>query len=204
MKKQLLALITALCVISVGGAAFAELTVKTITSENKLPDVKRERYATAVATIQAIDLDKRIVTLKNRLGQIFDVKVVPEAKNLPQLKIGDLVIIKYHQAVSAKVYKPGEAPQIPEQASMKLETAKEGAKPGLALTSEATITATIESINKKKPSVTLKTQDGKTLVVKVEEPKLLENVKAGDEVVITYSEAFAVSVEKAKKKSKKK
>ena len=55
----------------------------------------------------------------------------------------------------------------------------------------------------KKPAVTLKTMEGKYLTTKIENPKLLDNVKVGDEVVITYKEAFAVSVTKAKKKSKK-
>ena len=57
-------------------------------------------------------------------------------------------------------------------------------------------------IDKKKPSVTLKNSDGKSLTVKVEDRKALENVVVGDEVVITYSEALALSVEKAKKKDK--
>jgi len=43
--------------------------------------------------------------------------------------------------------------------------------------SEATITTTIESVNKIKSVITLKSLAGKTLVTKVEEPKLLENVK---------------------------
>jgi hypothetical protein len=36
--------------------------------------------------------------------------------------------------------------------------------------------------------------------VKVQDPKNLENVKVGDQVAITYTEALAISVEKAKKK----
>jgi hypothetical protein len=50
--------------------------------------------------------------------------------------------------------------------------------------------------------VTLKNSDGKSLTVKVEDRKALENVVVGDEVVITYAEAIALSVEKAKKKGK--
>jgi hypothetical protein len=48
--------------------------------------------------------------------------------------------------------------------------------------------------------VTLKGADGKTTTVKVRNPKNLENVKVGDVVVITYTEALALSLQKTSKK----
>ena len=202
MKNLTAFVIAALLVLSIGGQAFAELKIKTMGSEEGKPQVTKERFVTATATIMAVDLDNRIVTLKGKQDRIFDVRVGEQAKNLAQLKKGDLVTVKYYEAISAKVYKPGEAPKVTEE-SASLETAKAGEQPGGKLSLESTVTATIESIDMKKPSVTLKTTEGKTLTAKIEDPKNLENVKVGDEVVITYKEAFAVSVTKAKKKSKK-
>ena len=176
MKKLTALLISALLALCVGGQALAELKVKTVTSEGKKPHVKKERYVTATATIEAIDLDKRVVTLKGDDGRVFDVKVGPQAKNLAQLKKGDLVTVKYHEAVSAKVYKAGEAPKITEESSS-LETAKPGEQPGGKVASKVTVTATIESIDMKEPAVMLKTMAGKYLVVKIEDPKLLANVE---------------------------
>ena len=202
MKKITALVIAALFSLALGGQAFAELKIKTVTSEEGKPNVKKERFETATASIVAIDLDKRIVTLKGKKGRVFDVKVAPEAKNLAKLRKGDLVTVKYHEAVSAKVYKAGEAPAVTKE-SGSLELAKAGEQPGGKLTLESTVTATIESIDMEKPSVTLKTMDGKTLIVKIEEPQLLANVNVGDEVVITYSEAYAISITKAKAKSRK-
>jgi hypothetical protein len=48
--------------------------------------------------------------------------------------------------------------------------------------------------------VTLKGPEGKTQEIKVKDPKNLENVKVGDQVAFTYTEALAVSVEPTKKK----
>lgn len=202
MKNLTTLLITVLLVLTIGGQAFAELKVKTVTSDEGKPQVTKERFVTATATVEAVDMDSRIVTLKGNRGRIFDVTAGPRVKNLAQLKKGDLVTVKYYEAISAKVYKPGEAPKAAE-ASGSLETAKAGEKPGGELKVEKTTTATIEAIDMEKPEVTLKTMGGKYLTAKVEDPKLLANVKVGDEVVITYKEAFAVSVTKAKKKSKK-
>ena len=201
MKKMSRILFTALLVLTLGGYASAEIKMKTVSIEDEKPNVKKRHYVTVIATVQAINLKNRVVTLKSN-ERLFDVTVGPKAKNLPQLKVGDVVTAKYYEAVSAKVYKAGQAPNVNEE-SATLETAKEGEKPGGKLKSKTTITATVESIDIKKPTVTLVNQEGKQLIVKIEEPKLLENVKVGDEVVITYSEAIAISVEKAKKKGKK-
>ena len=48
--------------------------------------------------------------------------------------------------------------------------------------------------------MTLKGPEGKTVTVKAENPENLKKVKVGDEIEITYTEALAISVEKAKKK----
>ena len=202
MKKMTALFIAALLSLSLGGQALAELKTRSVTSEGEKPHVKKERYVSATATVEAIDMEKRVVTLKGDQGRIFDVRVAPRAKNLAQLKKGDLVTVKYYEAVSAKVYKAGEAPAVTRE-STSVEMAKAGEQPGGKLASESTITATIESVAMEKSSVTLKTTEGKTLIVKVEEPQLLANVKAGDEVVVTYSEAYAISITKAKAKSRK-
>src|SRR5512136_361541 len=160
MKKLSALLVTTLLALSFGGYAFAELKVKTsVTSADTKPFVKKERFVTKMATVEAVDLDKRILTLKSEQGKIFDLRVGPRAKNLDQLKKGDMVIAKYYEATSEKVYKPGEAPKVAEGVAA-LETAKKGAKPGARAAVQATVTATIESIDKKKPSVTLKTVEG--------------------------------------------
>ena len=65
---------------------------------------------------------------------------------------------------------------------------------------ESTVTATVTAIDKKKGTVSLKGPNGKTVIAKAEEPKNLDKIKVGDELMITYTEALAISVEKAKKK----
>lgn len=88
MKKLLAVTIAALFALSAGGAAMAEEKAPA-----KKPYVKRERTVTATATVEAIDLEKRVVTLKGQEGNVFDVAVGREARNLPQLKVGDEVTV---------------------------------------------------------------------------------------------------------------
>jgi hypothetical protein len=167
-------------------------------STGKKPSVYKAQVVTGTATVEAVDVEKRMVTLKRADGSVFDLEVGPEVRNLPQVKVGDEVVVKYIQAIAIQVTKPG-----PAEGSAVKETvarAKPGEKPAGMVAKQVTVTATVEKIDKKKMMATLKGPEGKVVDVKVRNPKNLENVNVGDQVIITYTEAVAVSVEKPKKK----
>jgi len=162
------------------------------------PSGIKEKTVKMTATVQAIDLDKRVVTLKGQKGNVFDLKVGEEAKNLPQVKVGDLVTVQFYESLAFEVTKPGQAGGAGATAAV--ASAKPGEKPAGIAAGQVTVTATIEAIDAKKNRVTLKGPEGKTQEIKVKDPKNLVNVKVGDQVVLTYTEALAISVEPAKKK----
>jgi hypothetical protein len=210
MKKRFIAVLAAaLLALSYGGMAVAEEKAPAASApadkatpakpKRKRTAIKKERTTTVTATVQALDLGKRIVTLKGPQGNVFDIKVGPQAKNLNQVKVGDEVVITYYESIAYRLLKPGEAP-VPTTQIDVVDTAKEGAKPAGAAGSQTTLTATIEALDLKAHTATLKGPDGKSVTVKAQDPKNLEAVKVGDEVVITYTEALAISVEKAPKK----
>jgi hypothetical protein len=60
-----------------------------------------------------------------------------------------------------------------------------------------TKTATIQDIDRNTNNVVLKGPEGNLVGVHVKDPGKLENVQVGDQVVITYTEALAISLEKA-------
>ena len=196
MKKLLVFVVAVLFGLSTSGLVFAG--EKAPATEKPL-SVKKEKVVTAIATVEAIDLQKRVVTLKGPKGNVFDVTVGEQARNLPQLKVGDQVEVKYYESLALRLVKPGEGVAGIQETSA-LARAKEGEKPGGIAGSQVTLTATITAINKKTHEVTLKGPEGKTITVKAEHPENLKKVKVGDEIEITYTEALAISVEKAKKK----
>jgi len=169
------------------------------TAATELPSGTVEQsMVTARATVEAIDVKKRLVTLRKPDGSSVTLEVGAEVRNLPQVKKGDQVIVTYYEALAFAVRKPGEAaPGI--SVAETVERAKPGEKPAGAGAREVTVTATIEEINKKKPSVTLRGPGGKVVTVVPRHPENLERVKVGDLVDITYTEAVAISVEKAPK-----
>ena len=158
------------------------------------PKVLKENMKTVTATVESIDLATRAVTLKRPDGKVMGLKVGEEVKNLPQVKVGDKVAVTYYESIAAHIIKPGTGPTSGAQQAV--ATAKPGEKPAGAMVQQVTVVATIEAIDKATQYVTLKGPEGKTVEVKVNNPKNLEGVKVGDEVAITYTEAMAVSVEK--------
>jgi Cu/Ag efflux protein CusF len=149
---------------------------------------------TVKATIEAIDQTSKKVTLKGPKGNFVEV----DASGLPrfdQLKVGDVVTATYSESLAVHIRKPGEP--APPAASDTL-TRREGA-PGASASRQRTVTVTIQAIDPKTPSVTIKTADGRVLTFRVENPKNLEKVKVGDTVDVTYTEALLLKADPAAK-----
>jgi len=198
MKKLFGFVAVMMFALSFAGMVVAQEKKPEAASPGEKPSVYKDRVVTATATVEAIDLEKRIVTLRRADGSVFDLTVGEEVRNLPQVKVGDEVVVKYYQSIAVQVTKPGatEGSQVKEAVAR----AKPGEKPAGVIAKQVTVTATVEKIDKKKMIATLRGPEGKVVDVKVRDPKNLENVNVGDQVVITYTEAVAVSVQKPKKK----
>jgi len=205
MRKMIVFLAASLFTLSLAAVSIAEeakpaAEPKKAAVEGKKPSIKKEKTTRVTATVEAVDYDNRIVTVKGPEGNIVDIKAGDRVKNLAQIKVGDNVEITYYESLAVKVFKAGEVPQGTASTVAAERTAKPGDKPAGIVGSQVTVTATVESISPNKTSVTLKMSDGKFKVVKIQDKKNLENVKVGDEVVITATETLAIAVKPAKKK----
>jgi hypothetical protein len=165
-------------------------------TEQKELAVEKSRVVKVTATVEALDLASRMVTLRAPEGNTITFRVDESVKNLPQVEVGDQVVVGYYESVAVRMAKPGESKGGTVSA---LGTAEPGARPAGMEARQVTITASIEAIDKEQSLVTLKGPDGNVETVKVMDPKNLEKVKVGDRIVITYTEALAISVEEVKK-----
>lgn len=150
------------------------------------------------ATVTAIDMKTRMVTLKGPEGNESTVHVDKRARNLAQVKVGDVVKVAYVQQVAWQARKPGQGAASSEvQAETAGVRAEAGEKPGGAVGQRVTFTATIEAIDLAKGTVTLKGPQGNSQTIKARNPANLKKVQVGDLVDITYTEALAIKVESA-------
>ena len=164
------------------------------TVHEKPGQVVERGVASAAATVLKVDQKDRIVTLKNADGEVFDVVVGPEVKNLPQVKKGDQVVATYYESMAITVKKPGEASPMVEAADT-AKTAEPGEKPAAVGARQTTLVATVVGLNRGKGTVTLKGPKGNVVTVAARDPKRLDYVKVGDLIEVVYTEAVAISVE---------
>jgi hypothetical protein len=195
-------LTTALSVVlSLAGAHAALAAEKAAAPEAKTSDAPApggvSRTVETQATVTAIDMKTRMVTLKGPEGE-KTIHVDERARNLDQVKVGDVVKVAYRQAIAWKMSKSTKASPTAEveEAAMR---AKAGEKPAGAAGRRITITATIEAIDEANGTVTLKGPQGNSRTVKAQNPANLKKVKVGDLVDISYTEEVALKVEPASK-----
>jgi len=186
---------SALCAVCVGASLYSATLAGAETAAP--PSGVVEAAAVQVtATVVEIDHQKREVTLKAADGREETFIVDEAAKNLDQVKKGDVVVATYAEALAYEVKKPGAAGAAAGVA-VGAATAKTGEKPAGIITRETTVTVTITAIDEKAPTVTFKGPQGNTRTIKVKDAAKLKDVKVGDQVEITYTQALALSVEKA-------
>ena len=161
------------------------------------------RAVKITAQVVALDKASRTVTLKGPKGNVVDVVAGDEVKNFDQIKIGDLVAVSFLQSLSLELQKTktGASGITTQGAAV---TAKPGETPGAAAAHQVTAIAKVTAVNKKAKTITLKGPRGNSVTLDVQNPDQFKVVKVGDEVLVTYTEAVAISLEPAPAKAAKK
>ncbi|MDB6112998.1 MAG: hypothetical protein JWR69_4748 [Pedosphaera sp.] len=162
---------------------------------NKPEAVGVTEVAKVKATVQHVDPILKRVTLKTPDGNTVKLRL-KNAQNLSQLKKGDIVNVDYLQSTAVALAKPGQEPTGREVEQF-VAVPDKGQMPGGVQVTTIKETATIDKIDHKKRMVTLKEPDGTTVRLKVD-PRVtnFDQLKKGDQVAVSYTEAVAVTVEK--------
>jgi hypothetical protein len=137
MKK--LGMMTLAGLLAFAGTAAAQ--TKTLTGDE----------VTVTATVEAIDAQNRILTLKSPDGTYEMVYAPPEMKRFAELKVGDKVtrtLLRQHRDFDSR--SRVKRPSILDTASV---TPGTGKRPGGTAATQRTITATIVGIDPKVPSI---------------------------------------------------
>ena len=144
-------------------------------------------------TVDAIDYDTRMVTLKGPQGNTITMKVHDDVVYLDQIQKGDDVVTEYYESVALGMRKP-EHGRIKNQVEV-AEVVPPREKPGRFEMKTAEVAATVEAIDYDHRTVKLRGPEGDALTIKVDEQvKSLDKLKRGDKVVAKITEAFAISV----------
>jgi len=162
---------------------------------------KEAVLVTLTASVEAIDPATREVTLKGPLGNTATFTVDQRVKRLDEVKIGDLVRADYYISIAADVRKPtAEEQKHPLVVLDAAGKAPPGTSPAAGGLRRFKVVTTIEGLDRPTQTVTVKGPRGNYLTARVADPSRLTQVRIGDTIVITYTEALAISLEKVEKK----
>ena len=155
-----------------------------------------------VATVQAIDKAKRLVTLKGPEGQNFVVQAGPAVKNFDQIKVGDQVTAQYQESLTLELKKTKGKLDATEKAGA--VRAAPGERPAGAVGRQVRVLADVVNVDQANSFISLKGPKGRVVDVKVRNPDHFKVVKVGDQVEAVYTEAMAIAVTPAPRPAAKK
>ena len=193
MKKSLLAGLFAAVGLTFAASVFAQLPAK------MLP-----LAADAVvlsATVDSVDVKKRIVVLKDANGNLVQMNVSKAVNDLDKVKKGDVFLVEHAQAIAVGLTAVGkdQKPGVSGVRSVVI-AGKGSAKPFEETTETVYATVKIATIDQKTRIVTFTLPSGEKQKAKVDPSVLgLEKFKAGDDVMIEFVDDTAIGFVAAKK-----
>lgn len=193
MKKSLLAGLFATVGITCATSVFAQ-------TPSKMLPLAAEVIVLS-ATVDSVDVKKRIVVLKDANGNLAQMNVSKAINDLDKVKKGDVFLVEHAQAVAvgltaaAKDAKPG----VSGVRSVTI-AGKGSAKPFEETTDTIYATVKISTIDQKTRIVTFTMPSGEKQKVKVDPAVLgLEKFKAGDDVIVEFVDDTAIGFVTPKK-----
>jgi hypothetical protein len=163
------------------------------------PPVGEVQSIELTATVEDIDAEERLLTLKGPQGRVVIVRVGPDVPNLDQVEPGDEVDVLYYRAALQEAEKLDPSAErggrVTERAGAAGTVA--GMPAGIAA---RTVRETVEvlGVDEYKKAIAFRDMNGRYREVSVNAPHLkhwLDDLSEGDKVRVAYTEAVAVKVE---------
>ena len=197
MKKTLFATLLATSVASIGLVAASSVLAQ---APAKMLPLAAEA-AVLTATVDSVDVKKRVVVLKDMNGNLAQMNVGKQVNDLDKVKKGDLFVVEHAQAIAVglvaatKDAKPGVS-----GVRTVVISGKGSAKPFEETTDTIYATVKIGTIDAKTRIVTFTMPSGEKQKVKVDQSVLgLEKFKAGDDVMVEFVDDTAIGFVTPKK-----
>jgi len=159
--------------------------------------VEDSLLVTLTASVQAVSLATREVTLKGPLGNEATFTVDQRVQRFDEIKVGDMVRADYYLALAAEVRAPTPDEELgPAELLEGAAKAPPGSSPAVGGLRRFKVVATVEGLDRPTQTITVKGPLGRLVTARVRDPERLTQLRIGEPIVITYTEALAISLEK--------
>jgi hypothetical protein len=149
---------------------------------------------TLTGEVLGTDVKKRELTVTETFVNRITLKVDESVPDLEKLAVGDTVKVVYFISGKAEIRKPTAEEQKTPFAV--LETSDLPKNPFRADVKTYKVVTAIDAINSSAATVTFKGIHSRNALVKLKDAGAFEGYKAGDAVVVTYTEPIVGSLEK--------
>ncbi|HEY9199748.1 MAG TPA: hypothetical protein VIR60_10300 [Gammaproteobacteria bacterium] len=164
-------------------------------SVRDLPAVMVGAGATGMATVEAVDMASREVTLRLADGELMSFIAGEEVRNLAQVAVGDRVIVQYNIGMIMAL-SPSDSKVRSRVDRVEAGRAEPGQKPAGIVRKTVEATASIMAVDLKARTVTLQGAL-RTVTLPVADDIDITKLKVGDMVDAVYQESLAISVQPA-------
>ena len=154
-----------------------------------------------IATVTAVDMANRLVTIMGPEGNSVVIQVTEQVKNLPNVEVGDKVRIEYYRSAFVDIVTDTKGVDMETEVSGARLSAPEGQKPAGAVGVELVRRAEVMFVDPVQQYIKFLSKDrGLRTISLKDSPDLqhyLKELKKGDIVQVTYTEALGISLEPA-------
>ena len=165
---------------------------------------------TAIATVQAIDVTNRLLTVVMPEGNVMVIKVGPDVQHIEKIKVEDKITVTYSEEVATSLQRLAGPPinkdnsiTRAEESGMSMNAPTRAEQDWVEVTpsgdssfSTVEITDTVAAINYHKRLITFTGVNGQRRTIAVD-PSVpgLDQIHVGDSVVLLVTRAVAVNVQ---------
>jgi hypothetical protein len=159
------------------------------------PKSSVRELAIVSGTVERADRSSRTLTLRTSSSTTLMITVPPEMKLFDELRTGEKITVRLSEEVIVAV-RPGTKPSVPVDTTASATSRDPSGNREVLQQVKAAVT--VESVDRRQNVIVYKTYDNRRLTRAVVEPRLLDGLKAGDVVEITYTRERAVDLQRAR------
>ena len=174
-------------------AALSSVLLTTASAAAQEPRASARDVAAVTARVERVDITTRSLTFRTADGITHAVYVGPELAVFRELKAGDNVLVRIVESVIVEA-RPGAKTTGILDTTAAAKKAPEAAQGDVLQQLKAVVT--IESVDLPTQMIVYKGGDNRRVQRQVRDPQLLDGLKAGDVVEITYTRERAVALQR--------
>jgi hypothetical protein len=158
------------------------------------PNTSIRELETVTGTVERTERATRTVTLRTGPSTTHMVSVPPENTIFDELRTGDRITVRLSESVVVAV-RPGGKPSLPVETTGNASRVPSAARD---VVQQMKAAVTIESLDRGQNVIVYRTADNQRGTRRVLDPRLLDGLKAGDVIEVTYTQERAVDIQRAR------